>query len=267
LGNIRVTIDDDTSVVGYNDYYPFGKQMPERCMNNANSEDVYKFSGKELDEEYDLDYYYFGARYYDPAIGRWMVVDPLAGKYPSYSPYNYALNNPINIFDPDGRDITIVIDRTRDNGTTTMGNVTVNSDLTDETFDGYTLEPSATDETKPRMSAGEYSAYQRGVSVDGRRTYDPNRIHLIGVTDENNNDMPGAQIHIGNEPGDTEGCALVGTTEQEDYVGDSETALRSINNVINADGSGNITVIVNDPPTNNPTVPELDPPPDLQEPE
>jgi hypothetical protein len=58
LGNIRVTIDDESNVVGYNDYYPFGLQMPERSMNNANSEDIYKFSGKELDKEYGLDYYY-----------------------------------------------------------------------------------------------------------------------------------------------------------------------------------------------------------------
>ena len=72
-------------------------------MNNANSEDIYKFSGKELDEEYGLDYYYFGARYYDPSIGRWLAPDPLAEKYPHLSPYSYAANNPLKFIDPDGR--------------------------------------------------------------------------------------------------------------------------------------------------------------------
>ncbi len=65
----------------------------------------YKFSGKELDQEGGLDWYYFGARYYDPAIGRWGSVDPLTSKYPSWSPYTYALNNPINFIDPDGMQV------------------------------------------------------------------------------------------------------------------------------------------------------------------
>jgi RHS repeat-associated protein len=101
--SIRVTIDDDGEVVGYNDYYPFGLQMPQRNMNNALSSDIYKFSGKELDEENGLDWYYFGARYYDSAIGRWFSPDPLTDLYPSHAPYNYVLNNPIKNFDPDGR--------------------------------------------------------------------------------------------------------------------------------------------------------------------
>ncbi len=45
------------------------------------------------------------ARYYDPQTGRWLSVDPLAGKYPSLSPYNYVANNPLKHIDPDGRKI------------------------------------------------------------------------------------------------------------------------------------------------------------------
>lgn len=44
-------------------------------------------------------------RYFDAAIGRWLIPDPLAEKYPNISPYVYCLNNPINNIDPDGMEV------------------------------------------------------------------------------------------------------------------------------------------------------------------
>ncbi len=52
--------------------------------------------------------YDFGARIYDPMIARWASIDPLAKKYPFTSPYNFALNSPIQAKDPDGKEVWIV---------------------------------------------------------------------------------------------------------------------------------------------------------------
>jgi RHS repeat-associated protein len=65
----------------------------------------YLYNGKELIEDNGLQYYDYGARMYDPAIGRWGVVDPLADapEQIDKSPYAAFWNNPIRYNDPDGR--------------------------------------------------------------------------------------------------------------------------------------------------------------------
>jgi RHS repeat-associated protein len=51
-----------------------------------------------------------GARYYDSYIGRWLSVDPLADKYPGWSPYNYTMNSPLKYVNPDGKESSEIED-------------------------------------------------------------------------------------------------------------------------------------------------------------
>jgi len=98
LGNNRVTFDQTTGKVGEDDYYPFGFNV-HRQVNAGNN---YLYNKKELQPE--INEYDYGARFYDPMIGRWNVVDPHAEKYHSWSPYNYVFNNPIKMVDKNGMD-------------------------------------------------------------------------------------------------------------------------------------------------------------------
>ena len=46
----------------------------------------------------------FKFRMHDPRLGRWLSVDPLQAKFPDVSPYNFAVNNPILLVDPNGKE-------------------------------------------------------------------------------------------------------------------------------------------------------------------
>ena len=79
----------------------------------AGTSNKYRYNGKELNEDLGLNWSDYGARWYDPAVGRFLSIDPLAQKYTSWSPYNYVADNPIIFIDPDGMDIVLGIKQQR----------------------------------------------------------------------------------------------------------------------------------------------------------
>ena len=94
LGNNRVVIDQNGSVEQVNHYYPFGGLFGE---GTSNTNQAYKYNGKELDRMHGLDWYDYGTRNYDAALPVWTTVDPLAEKYYNSSSYAYCANNPVNL--------------------------------------------------------------------------------------------------------------------------------------------------------------------------
>jgi RHS repeat-associated protein len=100
LGNNRVGFDvynNAAREIQHDNYYPIGKTYGSYVIGSRNN---YLYNSKELQD--GLDQYDYGARFYDPVIGRWNVVDPLAEKSRRFSPYVYGNNNPIRFIDPDG---------------------------------------------------------------------------------------------------------------------------------------------------------------------
>ncbi len=109
-GNTRITYADDNNDGSVNsseirreqNYYPFGLKH-KGYNNNPLTNHPYKYNGKELNEELGLDWYDFGARNYDAALGRWFGIDVLAEDYYSSSPYAFVGNNPMTNLEIDGR--------------------------------------------------------------------------------------------------------------------------------------------------------------------
>jgi RHS repeat-associated protein len=87
-------------IVQTNDYYPFG--LTYNSYSRDNSKQDYLYNSKELQDGLSFYTYDYGARQYDPAIGRFLSVDPASESMRRVSPFAYSFNNPVRYTDPDG---------------------------------------------------------------------------------------------------------------------------------------------------------------------
>lgn len=100
LGNLRVEIDASGTALQEESYYSFGLTQSLPGNIDPSAKNKYMYNGKEFQTE--LSWLDYGARFYDPTLGRWNVIDPLADKMPKHSTYCYAFNNPLRFIDPSG---------------------------------------------------------------------------------------------------------------------------------------------------------------------
>ena len=68
----------------------------------------FRYNSKEEQFRFGTPYIDYGARQYDPVLGRWFAQDPLSEKYYGISPYAFCNNNPVNFVDPDGAKTYVV---------------------------------------------------------------------------------------------------------------------------------------------------------------
>ena len=141
LGSTRVVARSNGKAVQVNHYYPYGMAYASgRMSGNAEAHPVtgeggnvidgdleiggetggmelarpgasqpYRFLGNELYTSNSLGLYDFSARMYDPALGRFLSVDPMAEGYRHLSPYAYCAGNPVVYVDKDGQVIGRVV--------------------------------------------------------------------------------------------------------------------------------------------------------------
>jgi RHS repeat-associated protein len=141
-------------VVSSQDYYPFGltfgHYQRESSFNNQ-----YQYNGKELQDELNLEWLDFHARQYEPAIGRFMSIDPASELMRRHGPYNFAFDSPLRFMDPDGM----------------------------KPRDGITVERKRYDEEGNQLSK---ISFKRAHRIETKVT-----VHNAKVVDNSNSDMDG----------------------------------------------------------------------------
>ncbi len=104
LGSTRALTDAQGNIISEMEYAPFGA-----VIRAEGTGDIMLFIGKEMD---NTGLYYFGARYYDPEIGRFISRDPVLNgdvDPTRHTPYAYAQSSPLSYVDPDGKFVPVLL--------------------------------------------------------------------------------------------------------------------------------------------------------------
>jgi RHS repeat-associated protein len=230
LGSPIAVSSSTRTLLERSEYEPYGKLL------NRPLADGPGYTGHVSDSATGLSY--MQQRYYDTGIGRFLSVDPVtanASTGANFNRYWYANNNPYKFSDPDGREVVVNIDRDTYTDNSVTSRLSVTSDKTNLSFSGYTLEDArgGRNRDKDPLEAGVYAATVR---TDGKKGW---RLEL-----EPKNNYKNVQVHVGNTATDVEGCFAAGTARSIDFVSGSKDAMKSIQSVVEGDGTGQIKVNV-----------------------
>ena len=159
--NFDVHFDDffithtKSTILQEDHYYPYGMNIGALSSTAPQAKsNQYKYNGFEEQTDFDLGWYDYMARYYDPQLGRFNQVDPAANEMRRHSPYNYAFNNPMRFIDPDG-----MMPTDPNTTSTTVQSTADNEDIITEVS-------SETIETKSKITS-ESPEYQEAI-LDAR---------------------------------------------------------------------------------------------------
>jgi RHS repeat-associated protein len=184
-----------SNVVQAEDYYPFGLTFNSYQRENSVAND-FLYNGKEQQDELGLGWYDYLARQYDPTIGRFLSVDPLADISRRWSPYAYAYDNPVRFIDPDGmegedpnaqRESEIVSEHSNEKTgiTTIVERTTITTTATSTEYDSETDTHVTTTTTSRETVTSLTQINEKGEVIDNSATTKTDKKASFVITDRN----------------------------------------------------------------------------------
>ena len=218
LGSVRAVVDGTSGeVVETNDYYPFGSRW-DVVTSLKDDSNRFRYNSKEEQFRFGTPYIDYGARQYDPVLGRWFAQDPLAEQAYDFSPYVFCSDNPVNNYDPNGK-WDIKVSAMDDRGSAPYAIMTV-TNRSGETI--YKTVVKVTGQYRDRARTNADTPVGKYDIIEWRRTgegtnypslsFGPNDLLALHYVEGEGGERDGMHLHGGRsqvELSNTNGCIRI----------------------------------------------------------